>query len=76
MAFAVQRAMICVLQEPHSQYALLTIEARQSAEEIKENGLDYLFGFTGFVHNPHCYTENQLVVSVKENREGILFAAQ
>ena len=46
----------------------------QAAKEIKKDGLDDLLGLTGIVHDPHGDAEDQPVIAVKKNRQGILLA--
>src|ERR1700730_10307985 len=65
MTLSVQRAMIRVLQEPHSKYPLVRVEACQPAVEIHKDRLHDLFGSPGIFDNPHRYAKDQLVVAVE-----------
>lgn len=68
--------MVCVLQRPHPEYALVGIEGRHSSEEIERDHLDNLFGLARIVDDAHCHAEHKLVIAIKKNRQSIVLAGQ
>jgi hypothetical protein len=66
--------VVRILQELHSEYALLGIESCQPAVKIQEDRLYHFFGFTRIFDNPRRNTEDKFVVAIKENRKGILLS--
>src|SRR5208282_6918805 len=72
----VQRPVVRILQQPHFQYALVRVERRQAAEEIKEHNLNDFLSLARIVDDAHGDTEDQLVVAIKKNGKRILLAGK
>src|SRR5437667_5674364 len=74
MPFPVQSAMIGILQDPHFEYALARVKIRHSPINVQENRLDNLLGFAWIADDSERHVENEMVIPVKESREGVLAA--
>src|SRR6266550_2432249 len=74
MPLPVQSAMIGILQDPHFEYALASVEIRHRPINVQKNRLDNLLGFAWIADDSECYVENKVPIAVKESREGVLAA--
>jgi hypothetical protein len=70
----VEGPVVRILQYPHFRYAPLWVKIRHGTINVQKNRLNNLFRFTRVSHNPEGDIENQAVVTVKENRDGVLTA--
>ena len=70
----VKGPVVGVLQDPHSWYALAGVEIRHGTVDVQKNRLDYFFGLTGITDNSECHIKYQPMITIEENREGILAA--
>src|SRR5260370_36432565 len=74
MPFPVQSAVIGILQDPHLEYALARVKIRHSPINVQENRLNNLLGFAWIADDSECHIENEMLITVKESREGVLAA--
>src|SRR6266567_914148 len=66
--------MIGILQDPHFEYALARVKIRHSPINVQENRLDNFLGFAWIADDSKRHVENEMVIAVKESREGVLAA--
>src|SRR6266481_9197666 len=74
MPFPVQSAMIGILKDPHFEYALARVKIRQCPINVQKNRLNNFLGFAWIADDSQRHIENEMVIAVKESREGILAA--
>ena len=76
MPLSIERPAIGTLQQPHSKCSPVPVKTCQGTENIKEHSLDDFLSLAGITHDFQSDTENQLVVTVEKNHEGIVSAGQ
>src|SRR5258707_9176726 len=74
MPFPVQSAMIRILQDPHFEYALARVKIRHRPINVQKNRLNNLLGFAWIADDSERNVENEMLIAVKESREGVLAA--
>src|SRR5713226_4277282 len=74
MPFPVQSAMIGILQDPHFEYALARVKIRHRPINVQKNRLNDLLSLAWIAHDSERHVENEMLIAVKESREGVLAA--
>jgi methylmalonyl-CoA mutase cobalamin-binding subunit len=69
---AVDGAMICILQDPHSSSAFGRIELCHRTKNIEENILHNVFGFARVPNDFQSYAENKAMVAIEKDRQGVV----
>ena len=75
MPLPVQGPMVGKLQEPSLKYALARVKICRGSKDVEKNNLDNFLGLARISHDSQSYAENKMVISVKQDCEGILTAA-
>ena len=71
MLSAVYGAVVRILHQPHLSIAFAGVELCHCTINVQENGLRNVFCLTGIANNFQSNAQDQLLVAVEENREGV-----